>query len=707
MNKHVLRTVLGFGARMSHPTMLARQHRLSSVRRGYRLPLATLVACLVSPSGVLAGGVVGNGTLSSCTEAALDAALPGGGSVTFDCGAAPVTITLTSEKAILTDTVIDGGGLVTLSGANTVRVLMVSAAATLTIRALTITDGFAEKGAAVLNDGGTLIVSDCTFSGNLAFAPEQEPPPEVRGGAIYGPATIADSTFVNNAAWSDNAVGISTGGAVYGAGTITNSTFSGNWVREGEGGAVYFYDEGTISNSTFSENEATSAGGAVYFNAGGAVRDSTFSMNLLYTGEAAGAIYANEHVDIQGSTFAYNTARMFGGAIYGIASVTNSTFVGNHAWQEGGAFYGEGVITNSTFFGNTDDHLWGTIRAAGTVTLTNSIVRGWGFGMCGNLPIIDGGHNLQFPISDCGPTIPTVDPLLDVLADNGGPTHTVALLPGSPAIDGGNDAVCAAPPIDGLDQRGEVRPGAGHAHCSIGAYEFSFPTMTPTPTPIEGPTEPIEPPTPSPSTTATGTATPTDTATGTPTATQSPTPLCAATPVAGCRQSGKGSIRLKDSLINSRDTMAWKWGRGAATHRVEFGNPLTGSTRYAICVYDETAGAQNLVLSALVPEGRTCAGKPCWRETARGFRYLDPNMTPDGVQRMVLTAGGDGRASITVKAKGDRFPMPMPASPSQMFRQDSRVTVQLVNSDGGVCWEAVFSAPARRNKADQFMDSLP
>ncbi|HQV70440.1 MAG TPA: hypothetical protein PL141_11230, partial [Thermoflexales bacterium] len=66
-----------------------------------------------------AAGVVGNGSPASCTEAAFNAALNGGGNVTFNCGGAPKTIVLTSYKQIGANTVIDGAGLITLSGGNT------------------------------------------------------------------------------------------------------------------------------------------------------------------------------------------------------------------------------------------------------------------------------------------------------------------------------------------------------------------------------------------------------------------------------------------------------------------------------------------------------------------------------------------------------------------------------------------------------------
>src|SRR5206468_2546451 len=59
------------------------------------------------------------------------------------------------------------------------------------------------------------------------------------------------------------------------------------------------------------------------------------------------------------------------------------------------------------------------------------------------------------------------------LASNGGPTQTIALEAMSPAINAGNETVCAAPPVNNLDQRGFVRPGMGATNCSVGAYEFA------------------------------------------------------------------------------------------------------------------------------------------------------------------------------------------------------------------------------------------
>src|SRR5512139_3879187 len=83
-----------------------------------------LLLASFSPDEALASGVVGTGTPASCTEAALDAALVGGGMVTFNCGGT-ATITVTSTKTIGADTTIDGGSLITISGGNSVGIFSV------------------------------------------------------------------------------------------------------------------------------------------------------------------------------------------------------------------------------------------------------------------------------------------------------------------------------------------------------------------------------------------------------------------------------------------------------------------------------------------------------------------------------------------------------------------------------------------------------
>jgi hypothetical protein len=142
---------------------------------------------------------------------------------------------------------------------------------------------------------------------------------------------------------------------------------------------------------------------------------------------------------------------------------------------EGGKCYpscGPTIVTSNTFVENGADAGAGGIDGTCAASVTNSIIANSSGANCGS-GIIDGGHNLQFPGTSCGETIPSLDPKLDPagLQDNGGPTQTIALLPGSPAINAGDADMCANPPVNGIDQRGYVRPGTGHSQCSIGAYE--------------------------------------------------------------------------------------------------------------------------------------------------------------------------------------------------------------------------------------------
>ena len=102
-----------------------------TVRTRFALVLAQLVFALFAATSSALACIVGTGTSASCTEAALNACLPGGGgfdgTVTFACGGA-ATITVTSTKIISADTTIDGGSVVTISGGGTVMVFIVAGA---------------------------------------------------------------------------------------------------------------------------------------------------------------------------------------------------------------------------------------------------------------------------------------------------------------------------------------------------------------------------------------------------------------------------------------------------------------------------------------------------------------------------------------------------------------------------------------------------
>jgi len=168
--------------------------------------------------------------------------------------------------------------------------------------------------------------------------------------------------------------------------------------------------------------------------------------------------------------------------------------------------------------------------------------------------------------------------------------------------------------------------------------------------------------------------------------------LCGPVPISGCRSpmtAGKAHLALKDDADDARDRIVWQWSKGQATTIGEFGDPLTTAS-YAICIYDSSSMPQPVV-SLVAPRGGACAGKPCWEAPNHGFKYADKLLTPDGVKLIRLKDGlVDGRAKI--KFAGVGINLLLPALPLA-----TPVTVQVKNTDTGVCWDAVYSTAVVNN----------
>jgi predicted outer membrane repeat protein len=284
-----------------------------------------------------------------------------------------------------------------------------------------------------------------------------------RGGVIQnlGTVNVIHSTFSNNSSCD-------IGGAIANLRsstlTVTHSTFSGNaaecWDWRGDsGGAIYNDGTATVTHSTFSGNRVRYLGGAIFNNEGTLnVAHSTFSSNV-----AASTIFD----DYAGT----------GGAIHnnGTASVVNSAFSGNSAALDGGALSNAGSlqVINSTLSGNSTAQGGGIVNLFGSsLTLKNTIVAQNTLPNCAGAGIIDGGYNLDDDgacgLNPANHSQPGVDPQLD-------PNGSLALLPGSPALDAADDGVCAAPPVNNLDLGGVTRPRG--PHCDIGAYEMPRATL--------------------------------------------------------------------------------------------------------------------------------------------------------------------------------------------------------------------------------------
>lgn len=463
----------------------------------WKLSLLLVLALLASGASIPMPAHA-DGFVTVCDEAHLLVALAGGGTVTFACSG---VITLNNTITIAADTTIDGSGQdVTISGKDAVRVFSIDSGVALNVQQLTVAGGNAAIGGGILvNEGATLIANTTTFSGNAASG---------SGGGVFGGAIHNRGTLtVNQSLFTGNSAG--DGGAIYNAGgivTLIGATFSANSAAWYLGGSIYnHWGSMTVNNSTFSGNSAY-YGAAIVNGDGGvlAVNNSVFTSNNAAPSGGAGGAIANWNIltvdrcsftnnsawdggairnyegtlHLRNTTLSGNSAGQAGGGLYngGWAEVSNATFFYNTAAQVGGAIFnypaaptGLLTATNVTLSGNSASSGGGVFNAGNVATLKNTLVANSpaGGNCAGAAPISDDGGNLSYPDTTC-PGINS-DPLLGPLQDNGGPTWTMALGEGSAAIDAGDDAICAAPPVNNLDQRGLIRPQG--THCDIGALE--------------------------------------------------------------------------------------------------------------------------------------------------------------------------------------------------------------------------------------------
>ena len=259
---------------------------------------------------------------------------------------------------------------------------------------------------------------------------------------------------ITNGIWSGI---VGSGGGIFNSGTLTlvTSTLTGN------------------SAGTFCEFSCTGAGGGIS-NAVGAhltIRNSTVSGNEAeLVGCSSPSCYTK------------------GGGIYnlGTLALSNSTVSGNvlfRGFPEGGGIYNSGVatISNSTISGNSAVYFGqgyggGIGNIYGMVTLQNSIVANNSDDNCHGT-MSSNGYNLSSDAT-CNFTstgdLNNTDPVLGPLQYNGGPTQTMALPSGSPAVDAGNPNGCtdALGHLLTTDQRGQPRPGKQDTGgCDMGAYE--------------------------------------------------------------------------------------------------------------------------------------------------------------------------------------------------------------------------------------------
>lgn len=382
---------------------------------------------------------VGTGTPESCTELALRSAVSQGGTIVFDCGPNPVTVAVTQTISIPTDrdTVIDGGGLVTLDGQGSTRLFEAVHpdyrinTDTIVLQRLRFVNakaagtnytpqdpnepecayGYADGG------GGVILVRDmilhvlhCHFEDNEAASPG----PDVGGGAIYAlgslDLTVVGSTFRGNQGANGGAVGL-----LQTTGRFVNTSFEDNaatgvgqnYVRQGCPGVGHENQGGAGGNGgaisidgaddleqyfcgvTFRGNHANELGGCVFRTANGAQRRATFQRSTLDGNRAekgGGCLYiSNSELTLAESLVARNVVGAGSGGgvrteLNTTANIVNTTFYDNASLSGlmGALSHsGGGEIRNCTFAANKAEGGPGLFTAAlgpaGPVQVYNTI----------------------------------------------------------------------------------------------------------------------------------------------------------------------------------------------------------------------------------------------------------------------------------------------------------------------------------------------
>ena len=359
------------------------------------------------------------------------------------------------------------------------------------------TKGF---GGAIFNASppATAIVEDSTFSDNLASGGSHG-----QGGGIDNEdkLTVIHSIFLRNTALGLNgSPGLGGGicnvakGTAKGIATVTDSTFSGNSATDdkqgGRGGGIENGGKLTVTQSTFSNN---SARGSVGFG-GGIFNENTGTLMVTT------------------STFSGNSAsgkqNGGGGGITNVGRLTlvTSTFWNNSANSSGGTSFGGGIwafglkgssaiIRFCTIYKNTSSAgggIWADPTGSSHLTISSSIIAA---NSAHDGPDISGtltsnGYNLLTNITGVTGLDAVTDKQVTLanlmidstLGNNGGPTQTLALQLGSPAIDvvPGNACSITVTDVSGhmvtitTDQRDDPRPDDSEDKCDIGAFESSY-----------------------------------------------------------------------------------------------------------------------------------------------------------------------------------------------------------------------------------------
>jgi Bacterial Ig-like domain (group 3) len=422
-----------------------------------------------------------SGTLRSAlawANTTTSSGLSGPSTIVFDLPAGSQTITLSATFGTLdlTNTtngiavVGPGAGKLTIAGDGSSSVFSIeTGTATDILSNITITGGSAATGGGAIANSGNLVLNGVALTGNSAV---------YYGGAINnngGKLTVMDSTFTNNAA-----TGAGVGGAINntnnGVVTVTNGTFTGGTALQG-GAIANLSGTLTVTGSSFMGN-AGDFGGAIFNDGTATISSSTIANDDTSFNGGGIANNLTGTLTLVNDTIAFNTAGQTGGGINSVGNLTAiNTTIAYNSIAPGGSGGGIDASSGNAVLYNTivADNTAGTGKTASASDVSGSLGSASAFNMIGT----GGGGGLANGTN--GNLVAVTDPnLATSLANNGGPTETIALLFGSPAINAGSNALAVDASGNPLvyDQRGPGYPRIVDGIVDIGAFQRAPATTT-------------------------------------------------------------------------------------------------------------------------------------------------------------------------------------------------------------------------------------
>lgn len=422
-------------------------------------------------SAKFGGGILNDGVVTVLNTTVSKNTADHVGGVSNDGGTATITNSLITEN---TATSTGGGGIGNNSGGFGGSILTVTNSViskntgrsaggisnnpfdTASILNSVVSDNTSVDSGGGVSSAGILTIQDSTISDNTAGG---------HGGGIitHFSSASGNTATIMNSVITGNLANLTSGG-IWGDGsfTVTECLISNNSAKQ-EGGGIRGVETLIINNSTISNNFAAQEGGGVLSGGSTTIIDSTIFGNT--SEQYGGGIYHDDSattLTISNSTISGNSASDAGGGVFNFSTLTllNSTITDNSAGDKGGGIRnrssGGAVTLNHVLVSGNSAPTGPEIHNSGSVTGDDFNIVGMN-GTAGVVGFVPG-------VTDIVPAVPLSD-IFTPLANNGGPTPTHLLVPGSPAIN----AVGGGCPPPSEDQRGLTRPQG--AVCDIGAVE--------------------------------------------------------------------------------------------------------------------------------------------------------------------------------------------------------------------------------------------